>query len=179
MKFTVDNDLHEICVGRCSGEEYNATTILKDGAGQYVGYIAEYTFARFCLIHSLPFDMVGDEILDYDFDILGLRFDVKAKKRSVPAQGHYNAHVADSQKHLKTHYYVFASVLFGGGKAVECDLIGYIPKKDFWDIAEPMPSGTGDNDHFTAQASGHVIQYKKLRSMEELALNLLDLKWSK
>jgi len=164
--------MHDHCIGLVSGQKLNRTTFVADGGGQYVGFIGETCFAIFLEKLNLKYSATGKEVFDYDFVVSGLTFDVKTKSANRVAKPYYHAHVSDTQKHFNCDYYVFASVAMEDGVGVQCDLVGWIRKSDYWNICRPMTRGQ-KQDQFTCPTDACQIQFSELNSMHDLAQNLL------
>jgi len=172
MRYPIPDGVHHWARKHCTNEAFNGTTLLKQGTGQYVGYIAEAVFGIWLGENEFPFIHIGQESFDADFQIENLTFDVKAKNRSVLPLPHYAAHVLHSQKTQKTLYYVFSSVLMVKDRAACCDLMGWIRKDQFWAQAEEVKQGTEYENGMRERAPASTIPYSALNSMDSLANNL-------
>lgn len=172
MRYPVTDAVHNWALKQCTEQAFNATTILKGGTGQYVGYIGEATFGQWLNEHGLPFDYIAQDSFHADFAVLGLSFDVKSKNRSVLPKRDYAAHVAASQRNQQCGYYVFASILMVRDRAACCDLMGFISKDQFWSTCEQPAVGETYGNGMQERTEAGKVPYISLRSMDDLSKNL-------
>jgi hypothetical protein len=112
---------------KSTGQQFNRTTILEDGAGQGAGRIGEMAFGRWLMDHGHSFSYEADTSFAYDFMVAGLRVDVKTKACTSPPKAHYTAHVTQSQQGHDCDVYFF---LRASQEAVW--LCGWMLKQEFW-----------------------------------------------
>lgn len=149
-----------------TGERFNELSILDHGIGQHPGFIGECAFALWCMAREIPFFWVGSDKGQIDFKIITgreLTFDVKAKERNVKPQSEYDAHVKLQQREYHCDAYVFASVTRD-----EPTLMGWIPKKKFWELATIMRKGQQDERGRPELVDCGKMKYADLYTMEEL-----------
>jgi hypothetical protein len=157
---------------KCSNESFNKTTILSNGAGQYVGNIGELCFITGLKGHNLKYMHVGDKVYDYDFVVEGVTIDIKTKDRNVDASMKYNAHVNAFQKNLNCFLYVFANY---NKKKNEIEYLGFITKKEYWQKCTHYKNGQTDKEGFKHKSDCGVLQYKNLRPIKELTSYIINL----
>ena len=159
----------------CSGKSFNHMTMLEGGAGQYAGNLAELCFIEWMDSLLIPHEYVADQKHGYDFSIGSQTFDIKAKLRNVECRPDYSAHVSLVQSDYKVDNYVFASIRNSQGVAVECELMGWIPKDQFWSDCQRVSSGDNVDGLIEREASGK-MEYKNLNKMTDIVRE--SYKWS-
>lgn len=153
-----------------TGAKFNRHTILQDGRGQIAGRIGEAEFAKQLCFHAPQFCWSGPEKTPYDFIVrlkpdVSVTIDVKTKKRNVPVQNHYSAHVTLSQRNYDVDVYVFANETKG------CvSLMGWCSKNWFWDHAVIVSEGDREQagNSFEERDEAGKLLYSELRPMKEM-----------
>lgn len=149
-----------------TGERFNELSILDHGVGQHPGFLGECAFALWCMQREVSFYWVGSDKGQIDFKIMSdreLTFDVKAKERNVEPRSEYDAHVKLQQKDYHCDAYVFVSVTRD-----KPTIMGWIPKKKFWELATIMRKGQKDERGRPELVDCAKMKYADLYTMEAL-----------
>ena len=145
------------------GKPYNRHTIRRDGSGVDAGMRGEQAFACWLIKHNVSFTFIGPEKQFHDFDVLGHKFDVKAKDRPSGYSPDYEAHVEDRLEGEDCDSYVFYSVTDG-----EVTACGWMPRSEYWEQAKRVIKGDETSPGFKEKADAGKLIYSELRSMDEL-----------
>jgi len=138
---------------------------IENGDGNIAGRYGELLFQ----------EIFGGAIADhYDYDIAynGLSIDVKTKRRTVKAKGHYEASIPDFNPDQSADLYYFMSVRCGDVKEPYqyTDLMGYITPQQYHNTATFHKQGEKDPANgFTFSADCWNLRYDKLEQYETLA----------
>lgn len=137
---------------------------IENGEGNVAGRFGEMVFT----------EVFGGNIADhYDYDIAynGLSVDIKTKRRTVKAQPHYEASIADFNPDQDADIYYFMSVRCGDVKEPYkfVDLLGYLPTKEYHEKATFHQVGEKDpSNGFTFSADCWNVEYRELKRIDEL-----------
>jgi hypothetical protein len=146
-----------------TGHRFNGTTILDQGAGQFVGMLGEIAFGIFLRdVVGIEFQHCGFDSYDFDFIAGGLKIDVKTKACNTPPLPHYTVHVTKSQKDKDCDIYAFCRA-----SPDTLYLLGWIPKAEFWSCDAGIDSrgGQTDSDGFTERADARKLSVSQLKGM--------------
>ena len=98
-----------------------------------------------------------------DFEVFGLKLDIKTMGRTVPPQLDYVNNFMASQSKYSVDGYVFASL---NKEKYVLTICGWIPKEDFLQRAKFYPRGTmrvrNDNSSFEVKADMYEIENNRL-----------------
>jgi len=145
-------------------------------ADQKTGKIAEYVFDKWCEYNWLTVRFKANDKGPVDF-IIGdgktFSIDVKAKRRTQKVNLSYcDCHVEERQLAAECNIYVFASYCEAENC---CQLIGWIDKKTFMQVARVYEAGEKDPDNFVNHADSRVIKGHELRPMAQLAKGVANM----
>jgi len=136
VKMPVDPQWRELATKYHQGI-LNKETIVEDA--QYIGTLGEMAFAFFMRCCGLVATYMGDESIDYDFDVLGKKIDIKTCRRDYPFDGEYELKIPEYQRFQKADCYVFINLY---GEFVE--ILGYMPSYLYWDHEKGALRETGE-----------------------------------
>jgi hypothetical protein len=136
---------------------------IEDGDGNFAGKFGELLFQH----------VFGGRIVDgYDYDLLynGLTIDVKTKRRTVHAEPHYEASIADWNPDQSCDLYYFVSVVVTDTDAYHtADLCGYLSPDAYHNRATFHEQGDRDPDNnFEFTADCWNLAYKHLNRKRSL-----------
>lgn len=130
---------------------------IESGDGNVAGRFGELLFR----------EVFGGRIADdYDYDLVynGLTIDVKTKRRTVGAQPHYEASIANWNPDQDCDLYYFMSVRVGDDPYQHVDLLGYISPDEYHDKATFHEAGDRDPANgFCFSADCHNLPYNQLQ----------------
>lgn len=136
---------------------------IENGDGNVAGRYGELLFQ----------ELFGGSIADhYDYDIAynGLSIDVKTKRRTVKAKGHYEASIADFNPDQSADLYYFMSVRCGevDNPYRFVDLMGYITPERYHEKATFHEKGEKDPANgFTFSADCWNLKYNRLNQHDK------------
>lgn len=150
-----------------TGEPFNATTIVKDGAGQITGTLGEMAFGRWLTDLDIDFEYSADKSRNYDFVVGGYRIDVKTKKTHGEPKPDYMVRIPKSQERQDCDLYVFAYA-----NDHEIYLLGFCEKSEFWgEIGHSVRAGDKTESH-TERVDAQLAYIRDLTDMQRLDLIL-------
>lgn len=114
---------------------------IREGGGTLVGCIGEVILCN--VLSGIPVD--PNDPYNYDISVGGETFEVKTKECTSTPRPHYFATVAAYNTKQECDYYAFMRVLKRkGGNYEKAWVMGYIPRKEFYDIAVLYKDGDID-----------------------------------
>lgn len=132
---------------------------IRSGDGNFVGILGEMAFAREYGFTYAP---------TYNYDVIttgGKKLDVKTKERNVACLESYLATVADYNTKQECDGYVFLSIYTNSDDAYVVEVMGWLPKDEFYQQAKFYREGDRDpgGDGWTFKADCYNIYYSQLR----------------
>lgn len=132
---------------------------IRAGAGNFVGILGEMAFAREYGFTYAP---------TYDYDVItsgGKKLDVKTKERTVASIDSYLATVADFNTKQECDGYVFLSIFENEDGLYVVEVMGWMPKDEFYQEAKFYREGDRDpgGNGWNFKADCYNIQYGQLR----------------
>lgn len=140
---------------------------IREGEGNLTGFLGEEA-----ILAAFP-DAVSENTYQHDVTILGKKWEVKSKDRTVLADLSYEGSVAAYNTRQGADEYVFCSVLREGGERnkpetgtyTKVQIVGTCAKDRYYRIARFMKEGEIDvwtRNRFKVQADCYNVFYRKL-----------------
>lgn len=133
------------------------------GSGRMVGFLGEVSFER---LHPNAI-YVGDKSYTHDYEISGLRIDVKAKSCSSRPMLHYSASVLVTKPNSlpRNTIYLFTRVHKDYSKVWMC---GWATDKTLQKPKYYKKKGESDDSGFTFKANGYHLPIRATRRFDSL-----------
>ena len=135
---------------------------IRSGQGNFIGYLGE-------IVVGECFGWTHDSQFDYDLiTTAGKKLDVKTKERTVSCLDSYFATVADYNTEQKCDGYVFTSVYQNKAKDYIVEIMGWLPKDEFYSHAtfyEKDAVDPNSDDGWTFKAACYNLRYGQLRNI--------------
>jgi hypothetical protein len=149
IEITSDMVERALAKGCSMGELKNSIT---KGEGNGSGFLGEEMLKKYYAISS-------KNTFDYDMMFKDKKLEVKTKRTSVPPEPHYECSVAAYNTRQKCDFYVFARVSYD---LTQGWIIGYLSKKEFYEIARYSEEGTYEEENdYVEQATCYKVQAKQ------------------
>jgi hypothetical protein len=134
---------------------------IRKGEGNITGFLGEMAANKI-----VKGKIVSGTSFDYDIVKDGKTYEVKTKARNVVPRSDYNATVCAKNTRQDCDNYLFAS-LCPLKNPTTAYIMGWIPKKEFYDKAFYLEKGQIDpGSNWPAQEDCYNVKYSELNSME-------------
>jgi hypothetical protein len=143
---------------------------IREGRGNFIGYLGEIVVAD---CYKWKYQSV------YDYDVIGynnVKLDVKTKKCSGPASYDFEASIPAANTAQGCDGYVFASVYQNAQARLVVEILGWIPKPEYFALATFYKKGEPDPKSRTGwlfKADCFNLPYSQLWQIREESFHVI------
>lgn len=123
----------------------NTTNLTVDPSGAWVGHAAEIGLGEWLTERGIPFRSYGNQSRVHDYDIAGLRFELKTRRITTSPAVDWSVHAQVSQsQRIGCDYYIFAMLDEPHGKLWLCGVATreeFVARAEILQVGDPFPHG--------------------------------------